>query len=148
MSVGLIFNAGICFVLGASVSMDSEDDEDEAGEKVQGDVGDAVDVLNKEEDRANDEPAQSYGFDDFDERNRRARRALPGGFFGIHDWGSHDMSSDSFLTMFSGSGATARRPNARHSRSMTVDERQNSGIEMTAQVAPPVRATVRSQTQW
>ena len=151
MSVGLIFNAIICFILGAGVSIGSDDDESEEGEKVQGDEGQAVNELEKEE-RVEDERIQDAGFnDDFDDRNRRARRALPGGFFGIHEWGSGsgsgDMSSDSFPTTF-GRGAASRRPTARHERSMTMDERQSSSMETRADVVPPARARIRRQTQW
>ena len=136
MSAGLIFNAVICFVIGADVRISSGDEDEKAGrtrmhvanEPNRGDEDDRVD------DRLNE--SESAGFsDELEDRNRRARPPLLHTMFGIHDFLSGDMSSESFPTTFR---TSFRQKGAKQGRRLSMDERQGSGMDMRT-VTPPAK---------
>lgn len=155
MCAGLIFNAVICFILGAGVTYhDAEEGTETAGEEQEA-VRTSVEEMTREEvqqlEHAREGERTAFS-SEFDERNRRARKALPGGFFGIHEWGSGQSTGDSFPSTFRNQNqrSVIKRPGHKHDRSMTLDD---SAVRQLAEpsdvaVAPPARAKVRSQTQW
>ena len=151
MSAGLIFNACICFIVGARVGGEGEDKEDERveGERVGAREGTLVEEPGQEPEEYTPEQLRTdadAGFEtELDERNRWARRALPRGFFGIHEWSSGDAGGESFPSTYRNANTVTRRLGHKHERSLTMDEggqKADSGA-----VEPPARAKVRRQTQ-